>query len=117
MNRNLIFLVLFLITWGCEPKKEIVIKNKNIRELFVNTDFRSPVSPKNTLHITNQDSLNRVVEYLNDCVKKSMIFSPTHAILIFYKDNDSLIILCNKKAIKLNGKTYKMKKNIEEIIR
>lgn len=116
MIKLLIPAILFSIN-GCSQKNALPIDSLNAKEMFINVSLNDKDYSHSLIkHVTHADTLITIIKKLNDCTQETLIFSPTHTIEIFYNDNRKILVLLNGHSMKLNGKTYKMKANILEII-
>jgi len=89
-------------------------KIKSITVLF--KDSSSSESYSNASSITEEDSVHRIIEYLNKAEKEPIKFYPTHELRIIYVNGQSDPIFCSGSSIKYKGITYRLSKNIRSIL-
>lgn len=115
--RKLIIVLLFIV--GCKDGNDF--SNKNLKNIsvfrFVNTVNEHKVITNISIYtaciITNYDSINHILNILNSKKEEPTVYMPEYKIELVYKD--TLVDLYVKnKSIKMNGKTFKVNKNLSE---
>lgn len=103
-------ILLFVI--GCNPK-----------ELFSDKDLEAIITEKrelennerNTIKITQPDSLKTIIKYLNNGKKEPVKFFPTYKIKLAYRNGSELTIFANDHLIKYEGQTYRLNQNMGKL--
>ncbi|BEG98040.1 hypothetical protein [Bacteroides sedimenti] len=111
MNKVLIIVVCFLLM-SC--KADNLIRNNNIAKLVL-VELLDQNKEKQHA-VNNRDSINSLVKTINSADKDPAVFITKYKIIIYYNDNVNDTVLCNSKRIKVDGITYKLDKNLKEII-
>lgn len=115
MQKFLALLLLLLTMQKCSNKTE-VINSSNVKEMTITIDstVENPISKE--IKINQSDSLTFILRELNDCNKEPIKFYPTHRIKLIYNSGEEDIIFCSSSSMKYKGLTYRMNKNIRNII-
>lgn len=115
MRKTIIILSFALFSIQCTNKKGIISgsKVKSVEVTLGSTDMHPSVS---VIEIRNQDSLNRIIETINECESEPIIFYPTHRLKFNYADGLEETILCSGSALKYKGLTYRLNENISDIV-
>jgi len=118
-NSVMCFFIIFLFLFSCNSKKDYSkIKNIDIYKLSFQ-DIRNPLSTKNEkikiCSINNKDSINLFMSHFENKRKEPSIFMRMYEIDISY--GDSVSVICgNGKFIRIDGASYIINENIEDIV-
>ena len=99
----------------CSNKTE-VIDSKNVKEMTVTIDGIVGSSDTKQIKVSQADSFRFILRALNNCDKEPIKFYPTYRIKLVYNSGEDETIFCSGSSMKYKGLTYKMDKNIKDII-
>jgi len=99
----------------CSNKAE-VIDSKNVKGMTIAIDSTSENPTPKEIKINQIDSLLSILKELNDCSKEPIKFYPTHRIKLVYNTGEEEMIFCSGSSMRYKGLTYRLDKNIKNII-
>lgn len=99
----------------CSNKSE-VINSDNVKEMIITIDSTAANPIPKEIRVGQKDSLTSILRALNNCDKEPIKFYATHRIKLVYSSGEEEMIFCNGSSMKYKGLTYRMDKNIRDII-
>ena len=106
--------LIFIITMiGCEGKSKL-FESENIKSITITHHIVS--NNKFIIEIHSVDEINKIVDLLNYSRKEPRIFKANYEIKILYNKGLSKLILGNGNMIKVDGLTYKLNQNLNDLI-
>ena len=108
-----IFIPLIYFNTNLELNNNLIQKNNNGN---IDSIRLTRLEDKKQVIVTEQEKINQIASYL-DCKENRIIkFLPKYSIEVFYNDGRTLNLAISWKNARYNGKTYRLKKNIEHVI-
>jgi hypothetical protein len=98
---------------SCSNKAEIV-NSSNVKSIAVVLNDEGNNS--SFMQIISSNSIKSILSNLNDAHPEPIKFYPTHRLNITYADGKQLLVLCSGSSMKVEARTYKMKKTIRNIL-
>jgi hypothetical protein len=99
----------------CSDKRNLISSN-NIKSIVITLDSSQHNIASNPIEITSQDSLYHIIQELNASDQEPIKFYPTHWLKINYSNGQEKAIFCSGSSMKYEGRTYRLKESIRNII-
>ena len=115
MQKILILTLLLLTMQKCSNKTEVINSN-NVKEMTIAIDSTAANPFVKEIRVSQKDSLEFILKGLNNCNREPIKFYATHRIKLVYKSGEEEMIFCSGSSMKYKGITYKMDKNISDIV-
>lgn len=109
--RILFVIAVWSIMVSCSKKTEI-ISPKNVKSILVTVNDNEASS----VLIANSDSIRVILSKLNDSSQEPIKFYATHRLSVNYNDGKQALVLCSGSSMKIEGRTYKLKETIGDIL-
>lgn len=103
--------VLGFVILSCSGRSEVINTNAESITVSLNNEFDS-----STKYITNKDSIKSILNQLNKSYPTPIKFYATHRLEVLYRNGLRVLVLCNAKSMKVEGRTYRMSKGISDIL-
>jgi hypothetical protein len=106
--RKLIFIIIGLSIIGCNSPN---ISRKNIKSIVIEN-----VATEHKIEIKEHSQIAQLLKIINSSKQEFYIFKPDCRITILYINNNSVTLLLNKSALKIDGIPYKTSTKLNDII-
>ena len=103
---------IFLSFISCSGNRPEIISSNNVKSILVGL----VESKSDTIEITNQDSILRILRKLNRAHSELLIFRSKYTLTVLYNDGNRQLVLCDSSYMKVEGATYEMSDDIEDIL-
>ncbi len=103
--KKLIFIIPIVISIFSCTSRNLINGDEVTKFIFYEKDKK--------ISIENKDSICMIANELNRAKKDPAIFISEYKIIVCYKENANMTVLCNSNRIKINGVTYKMNKSLK----
>jgi hypothetical protein len=113
--RNLFLVIIVMTLFSCNSKELINVDGIRNVVLIINPLEENGEKAKE-IHIEDKSRIQKIVNHINRANRESAVFRSTYKIEINYINNKKTIILCNGQRINIEGETYKLNSDIEEIV-
>jgi hypothetical protein len=113
MKYQFCIIVAYFFISGCQNKDDHFNINNidSIRISIINENIE-----QNKSIITNKDSIKYIIGELNNCEMEPIQFLANLKMKVIYLNKDEKDLFFNGSSMKFEGKTYKLKRNIKDII-
>ncbi len=107
--RTFMILCIFL---SCIQGKRNIIDSQKVRVVKIYSSHEA----SDTLVLDERGKIDMIIDEINRSRSEPIKFYSATSILIIYNDKTELLILSSGTAIKANGKTYRIRKSINDIV-
>lgn len=108
------FFIILMSFISCESDR--IVPASNIDKLIVTEDPLGLKGSPKMFTIMDKASIRHFTRKINHAKREMAEFRPFLKIEVCYLHKAKLVILCNRKRINVGGVTYKLDKNIEQLI-
>lgn len=113
--RNLFIVLMVMTLFACNSKELINLDGIRNVVVIINPLEENGEKAKEIL-IEDKSRIQNIAKHLNRAHREFAIFRSTYRIEVNYANNRKTIILCNGQRINIEGITYKLDSDIEEIV-
>ncbi|MCD2425100.1 hypothetical protein LQ567_20105 [Niabella pedocola] len=106
-----LFVLSFAIL-SCSGRSEVINTN-DAESITVSSNNEFDSSAK---YITTKDSIKSILNQLNKAYPTPIKFYATHRLEVLYRNGLRVLVLCNAKSMKVEGRTYRMSRDISDIL-
>jgi hypothetical protein len=100
------------ILFSCNQGESEIVIPKNIKALKI---FNSH-GKADTMTISDAENINKIITQINISQSEPIKFSSITSILVVYSDGTEVMILSSGTAAKINGKSFRLQKSINDMI-
>lgn len=104
--------MMLCIFLSCIQSKRNIINPQKVRVVKIYSSHE----PSDTLLLDEREKIEMIIDEINRSQSEPIKFYSTTSILVIYNDKTELLILSSGTAIKANGKTYRIRKTINDIV-
>jgi len=109
-HKLIVFCILTVNLLGCQSKA--IIKDKDVQTIELKCIIdNKPISNL----ISDQDTIRQIISKLNHAKREPSVFKAVFILRIVYRNAEDQLILCNGSHMKIDGITYKLTQQINEI--